>query len=315
MLQERRQHQRLTPTSPQLVLLDESKYSLLFDVGEGGLAIEGFAAQKLRDEFSVEFDLPEGNGCIQARAQVVWTSDSGYRTGFRFLDLAEPHREQLRNWIAAAHTERISIVEGRVDQPTFADSSENRDRFATESGDARKIEAGRGLFSVPQKSATASPEADHESLAPLYRAGLVLAGVTCALAFFIGYYWRTAHSHARPVPHAAAAPAQTVAPAAPSAPAAPPVPVPQPAPPPEAPAVSEPGFVLQVAAMANESNADALAADLHKKNLPAFVFKRDADRLYRVVVGPFPTRDAAMKAQDELKAENFKALIKPWSPE
>ena len=86
MQQDRRQHPRLTPSSPQLVLLDESKYSLLFDLGEGGLSIEGFAAQRPRDEFNVEFDLPEGNGCIQAKAEVVWTSDSGYRTGFRFLD-------------------------------------------------------------------------------------------------------------------------------------------------------------------------------------------------------------------------------------
>src|SRR5579862_5606093 len=142
MLQDRRQHPRLTPGTPQLVLLDESKYSLLFDLGEGGLSIEGFAAQRPRDEFNVEFDLPEGSGCIQTKAQVVWTSDSGYRTGFRFLDLAEPGREQLRNWIAAAHTQRISIVEGRVDQPTFAAGSENRNRVATEPGEARQIEAG-----------------------------------------------------------------------------------------------------------------------------------------------------------------------------
>jgi len=314
MLQERRQHQRLTPTTPQLVLLDESKYSLLFDVGEGGLAIEGFAAQKPRDEFSIEFDLPEGNGCIQAKAQVVWTSDSGYRTGFRFLDLGDSHRQQLRTWIAEAQATRMSIVEGRVDQPTFAPSNGSAERLAGEPENTRRIQAGTGLFTVPQKATAVDVEDQHESRTALYRVALALAVVTCALAFFIGYYWRAAHSR-RPIARAAAVPAQTVAPAAPSTPAAPPLPVPQPAPAPEAPAVSEPGFVLQVAAMASEANADALAADLHKKNFSAFVFKRDPDRLYRVVVGPFPTRDATAKAEDELKAEDFKPLLKPWSPE
>ncbi len=309
MLQERRQHQRLTPTTPQLVLLDESKYSLLFDVGEGGLAIEGFAAQKPRDEFSIEFDLPEGNGCIQAKAQVVWTSDSGYRTGFRFLDLGDSHRQQLRTWIADVQTTRLSIVEGRVDQPTFAPNSGSAERLTGESGDPRRIQAGTGLFTVPQKSAADDVDSGHESRAALYRAGFALALVTCALAFFIGYYWRTAHSR-RLIPRAAAAPVQTAAPAAPSAP---PAPVPQP--PPAAPAVSEPGFVLQVAAMASEANADALAADLHKKSFSAFVFKRDPDRLYRVVVGPFSTRDAALKTENELKADAFRPLLKPWSPE
>jgi cell division protein FtsN len=314
MLQERRQHQRLTPNTPQLVLLDESKYSLLFDVGEGGLAIEGFAAQKPRDEFSVEFDLPEGNGCIQARAQVVWTSDSGYRTGFRFLDLDDPHREQLRNWIAAAESSRISVVEARVAQPTSLQNDEDTDVLGNQPGDKRsveKVQGGISLFPVPRPSAErVEAQSEHASHTPLYRAGFVLALVLSSLAFFIGYYWRAAHSRA----HALAqrpAPSQM---AASPAPAVPPVPVPEP-PIPGAPAVSEPGFVLQVAAMASEANADGLSASLHKKSFPAFVFKRDPDRLYRVVVGPFPTQEAAAKAETQLKAQDFKPLLRPWSPE
>jgi len=84
MLQDRRQYERLVPNSPQLVLLDESKYSLLFDLSEGGLALEGFTAKNPQDVIALEFDLPEGNGCIAARAEVAWTSGSGYRSGLRF---------------------------------------------------------------------------------------------------------------------------------------------------------------------------------------------------------------------------------------
>ena len=102
MVHDRRLYQRLTPSLPQLILLDESKYSLLFDLSEAGLAVEGFTAQDPRRPVSLEFDMPEGSGCIQARAEVVWMSDSGYRTGFRFLDLPENSRKQLKDWVSSA---------------------------------------------------------------------------------------------------------------------------------------------------------------------------------------------------------------------
>src|SRR5271165_718004 len=117
VVQDRRQHQRLTPSSPQLVLLDESKYSLLFDVSEGGLAVEGLSAQDPNRAISLEFDMPEASCCIQAQAEIVWTSESGYRTGFRFLDLPDASRQQLRDWITATSAARFGAMEGEVDEP------------------------------------------------------------------------------------------------------------------------------------------------------------------------------------------------------
>jgi len=75
-----------------------------------------------------------------------------------------------------------------------------------------------------------------------------------------------------------------------------------------------PGFVLQVAAMKHEDNADALAKTLQEKNFPAFVFKRGANPFYRVAVGAYSDPDSAHRVKDELKAQGFESILKYWSP-
>jgi hypothetical protein len=76
-----------------------------------------------------------------------------------------------------------------------------------------------------------------------------------------------------------------------------------------------PGFVLQVAAMKHEENADALAETLHQKNFPAFVFNRGAGPFYRVVIGVYSDADSAVRVKDELERQSFKAILRDWMPE
>jgi HlyD family secretion protein len=70
-------------------------------------------------------------------------------------------------------------------------------------------------------------------------------------------------------------------------------------------AVKLAGFMLQVAAMKDRQNADALTAALLKKGYPAFVLARDGDRFCRVDVGPYPDAASAGVVMSELKAEGF----------
>jgi len=76
-----------------------------------------------------------------------------------------------------------------------------------------------------------------------------------------------------------------------------------------------PGFVLQVAAIKHEDNADALAETLHQRNLAAFVFKRGADPFYRVAIGVYSDADSAVRVKDELERQGFKAILRRWIPE
>jgi septal ring-binding cell division protein DamX len=79
--------------------------------------------------------------------------------------------------------------------------------------------------------------------------------------------------------------------------------------------LDQPGFVLQVAAMKHEENADALAGILRQKNFPVFVYERGADSYYRVAIGVYGDADSAAKVKDELERQSFKADLRHWEPE
>jgi hypothetical protein len=76
-----------------------------------------------------------------------------------------------------------------------------------------------------------------------------------------------------------------------------------------------PGFVLQVAAMKHEDNAEALAETLRHSNFPASVVKRGADPFYRVAIGVYGDADSTVRVKDELERQGFKAILRRWTPE
>lgn len=320
MLQDRRQYQRLMPTSPQLVLLDESKYSLLFDLSEGGLALEGFTSKNPQDVISLEFDLPEGNGCISARAEVAWTSGSGYRSGLRFVEMPDASRQQLREWISSVSLQRSAALDTVVESPTFRLNQELLLRPAPpelneeEGGEQASVAAIPHRFDYDARS----EEADfYEGPAGHVAALFVSVILMAALAFLTGYYWHKGRvARARTTAAVAQRAASSTTPSrdlgssvdgarAETPPASSPAPA----------SLDSPGFILQIAAMANEGNADSMSATLRQKNFPAFVFKHGRDSLYRVAVGPFPDADSAAKTKSELVQQGFEPILKNWIPE
>jgi DedD protein len=136
---------------------------------------------------------------------------------------------------------------------------------------------------------------------------------------------------AKGTPKPTAAAPKAAAPAAPKAEAkadaaAPPVPAPAAAPP--AAAKAEPGaepkpdagsaparegFVVQLAAFTDDKGANALAARLKKAGYAAYTEPVQTSRgtLYRVRVGGYATRDAAVAARDRLKAEGQSGIVAP----
>jgi len=110
---------------------------------------------------------------------------------------------------------------------------------------------------------------------------------------------------------AAAAPATasetTVAKAAPTktAPASPP-----PAAPP-AKSPSNGGFAVQLAAFSDDKGANALAGKLRRAGYEAYTepLKTSKGTLWRVRVGPYPSREAATAARDKLKGEGQNGIV------
>jgi cell division septation protein DedD len=108
MIQERRQYQRLVPSAPLFISLDDSKSGLLLDLCEGGLAVASLVPRNLDEVVSLEFDLPEGTGHVQATAKIAWTRDSGHLTGVRFVDFDGVSQQQLCEWISAGTNLRLA---------------------------------------------------------------------------------------------------------------------------------------------------------------------------------------------------------------
>ncbi len=104
----------------------------------------------------------------------------------------------------------------------------------------------------------------------------------------------------------ASAPVREAAPPKPRETASAPAPARRAAP----PAATGERYVLQVAASSNRLDAEAVARALKSRGLPAFVeTPKQAgvhDSLYRVQIGPYPSREAAEAMKPRLEREGFK---------
>jgi hypothetical protein len=77
------------------------------------------------------------------------------------------------------------------------------------------------------------------------------------------------------------------------------------------PRIPRGAVLLQVAAMASESDALAMASALQKKQFPAFVATpAGGDKYYRVQVGPYSDAHAAKLVRGMLDQAGFKSIIK-----
>jgi DedD protein len=84
---------------------------------------------------------------------------------------------------------------------------------------------------------------------------------------------------------------------------------------PSAPVQSEPalaGFSVQLAAFSDSYGANALANKLKKSGYPAYtepLVTNKGTTLWRVRVGPYPSRDAAVSSRDKLKGDGYTGIV------
>ncbi len=70
-------------------------------------------------------------------------------------------------------------------------------------------------------------------------------------------------------------------------------------------------FSVQLAAFADDKGANALSNKLKKAGYPAYTepLVTSKGTLWRVRVGPFPTRDAATSSRDKLKGDGYSGIV------
>jgi hypothetical protein len=319
MVEERRQHARLVPSLPLFVSLDDFKSGLLLDLSEGGLAVASLVPRNLDEMISVAFDLPEGRGRIQTRAEIAWTRESGYLTGVRFVDLADPSRQQLGEWIWADQRERAMGKEAAEPVVVTRSADAQADPILQQGHAKAELDAKTSATSLeptgePGVEALLSETLGSGSGKPRQTIGLVFAVVLLSWALvYMGYQMggggiNRENREAAATPKGEQAASQGLVASA------------EPSPAPAGPLASQvslgnAGVVLQVGAMKLEDNADALAKVLQKKNFPAFVFRHGTDRLYRVAVGPYSDADSTIKPKGTLEKQGFKPILRRWLPE
>ena len=81
---------------------------------------------------------------------------------------------------------------------------------------------------------------------------------------------------------------------------------------PELSGASQPsaGFMVQVAAVSKQEDADALVSALRKKQYPVFVVNRASSNLFHVQVGPFSQQKDAEAMRSKLVSDGYNAILK-----
>jgi hypothetical protein len=326
MVQERRQFARIAPRAPLVISIGESKPGLLLDLCEGGIAVASLEPRSLEEVISITFDLPEGSGHIRAEGEVAWTRDSGHLNGVRFLDLADDSRRQLEAWVsihAAPQPTNAAVAADQRDHYGAVKTPETLLQLLDPEPAEHEQAAGPSpadfthpaLESDRNKSGLVLGEASRVDSSPRYPIRIFLATILLSWALvFLGY--RMGSTEMNPGTKEATAmvdapePKYTASPTASDRPVHSRVSA-------QGVSLSDPGLVLQVGAMKEEANADALALALQKKNFPAFVFQRGPGQLYKVAVGPYSAADtgSAFKVKEDLQKQGFRSIVKPWLPE
>jgi len=70
------------------------------------------------------------------------------------------------------------------------------------------------------------------------------------------------------------------------------------------------GFIVQVAAVTRQEDAEVLVSALRKKNYPVFIASVPTDKLLHVQVGPFSDRNDAEAMRSRLAADGYNAILK-----
>jgi hypothetical protein len=106
---DRRVHQRLEINPRLYVILHGSNSdAILYDVSEGGAALDIVGPKPESDTLLVEFEMSETEQRFEAPARITWRDDFAKKVGVHFLDLPDVSRTRIREWLAT-----ISAAEPR----------------------------------------------------------------------------------------------------------------------------------------------------------------------------------------------------------
>src|SRR5713226_7211147 len=129
MIGNRRRHARQVINSPVYVVLGPSSGGLLYDISEGGLAVDIVGPTLSGELIPLGFEMPETERHFEASGQVTWKKEPGNRAGLRFVNLPEASHQQIQEWLSV---KEIPGRFGDIRSPSDAAKTEWRDPPSTQ---------------------------------------------------------------------------------------------------------------------------------------------------------------------------------------
>src|SRR5690349_18236175 len=97
---ERRQHPRRQILLFTYAVLGEDNGGLVFNLGEGGLALTAAAALQEHHFGKMRVRFPDSADWFETSGRLTWKNDSGKEAGIEFLNLPEDARARVREWVS-----------------------------------------------------------------------------------------------------------------------------------------------------------------------------------------------------------------------
>jgi GAF domain-containing protein len=148
---DRRVAARRNVVDSHLVTVDLAFQSgaLLLDLSETGMGVQALSSALTGAATSLQFDLPETGGRVDAVGRIAWTDISG-RLGIRFEEIAELSRVHLAQWLSLDR--RPVVMPGLDAAPTWP-APYTRDEIAALRRDliTEKLEGDAALAFVVER--------------------------------------------------------------------------------------------------------------------------------------------------------------------
>jgi cell division septation protein DedD len=307
------------------VVIGESNRGRVLNLSPNGVVLQT-DEELIDNELPIRFNFSQAQPWVEVRGRIVWKNASRKVAGIEFISPTDEVCKQIQTWIAS---QRDSSESPKT--TTSLEKLENRSGTEASSEIATEIPAPAPVARMAKNPSQLSTFSLVRSSAETQDAGTVhvargsskagrLAGWSLALVLLL-LALVPLRQHLHKEGRSPKGQEMTNPPGLSSKSSAAPNsnPVPSSDHPGRSsllgPSLAHPAYVLQVGAMVHEENANALAESLSRMNFPAFVFNRPTDRFHRVLVGPYNSVDAALRAKDELNRKGFKAIRTEWKPQ
>ena len=323
---------------------------LILNGSEGGICVQITAGTVGHGLVALRFQsarTAHPAGWVECRGQIVWTSDDRTVAGIEFVDPTPETNREIGNWLSFGESLRELRREWPADQASqshWADdipergapalafpvepSPQNAGPIENAAQESEPERLRPRLTTLGQNYEDAMPRSRMLRLAAVALVVLVGAVILMKLyrtgGSFRTLVSKTGRSNQSPeINHPTAAARATNSGICTSQPIEPPlanslsansapsaVPAPHGETSPVARVLASSDWMLQAGAMTDAKNAKEMAQSLQQKHFPAFVYKKDGDRFYRVFIGPYASDQSLWQAQMALRSLNIPTIKK-----